>query len=361
MRDVGRQAGWRKHRVVARISAAQRITADSHGPVADILERKSADAAIDSDDIIAQRNHSGGAAEGRNGIGVIHFAAGSHTGDSQLRLRDVGRQAAWRGDRVITRIGATQGVTGDAHRSATHILERKRTAAGADDGDDIAAQRSHCGAAAQSRHGVGVIHLAAGSDTRDSQLGCADDSAQASWPNKRVIACIGAVQRVAADAHRSRTDILERKSTNTTSEGNDILAECRHAAPAQGRCGAGVIYLAVGGDAIDSQARWRDVGRQAGWRDHRVVARIGAAQGVTAQRHRLIADVFGNKSTDARAADGHRIAPEWGDTRSTAERGRSRAVIHFAAGAHAGDGQLGWFNCQCAVDIADLVTALAAC
>ena len=324
-RDVGAgAAGAVEQRIVDRVGTGKRAAADVDcQAVADVLARGEAAAAADGDDVAAEdvERAAGQRGAGRAVIDLVHAGPG---GGEVLRP-DADRDAAGRGDAVVGRVGAAQHEAGHRDRLvAAGVLVQHRAdgraigRAGDRDqvaGDDVGlVQRHRAGVADVDRHAQGAVVVArlrrhAGEAEHADRPGRDRRRRRgAAAAAEAVVGGVAALQRDRADAHGLvRAGVL-------------VAEHCRAAqahAVAGDQAGQGAVDRRGQGAVIDATAALpggghglgRDVGhRRAAGVEQRVVARVGAGQRASGDRHLQAGAGVLARDEDAAAADADRVA-----------------------------------------------------
>ena len=214
--------------------------------------------------------------------------------------------------RVVAGIGAADGVA--AHRDGFAeccVLVAEHAARSAAQRDHVAAQGSDRGRAGQGRGGGGVIHLVAGGQSRDGEIGRADVGGQSGLLDQRVVAGVGAADGVAAhrDGFAGCCVLVAEHAARSAAQRDHVAAQGNDRGRAgQGRGGGGVIHLVAGGQSRDREIGRGDVGG-GGVARQRVVARTCAGETQSAYGHSLAdADILVGEGAARAANQAHDVA-----------------------------------------------------
>ena len=346
--DIGVQPDRLRNGVVACVGAVQRIATDRHRPArTGVLAREAGRCrARQAHGVAAQWRHGRGAGQGRRRGAIIDLVVREHAAHDETGLEDRGGQAAHLEQIVVAGIRAGKHEAADVGRLVTARIpvSEDRTAAAAQC-NLVSTKRRHACSAGQGRSGGAVVDLVADRHAGQLQAGLVDGGSQATWLHDVVVARVGAVQGVTNDIHQlAVAGVLVGKAGHAGAPDHDhVAAECGHGAIAgERRGGRAVIGLVVCGDAAYGEVGLGNVGVQAGWLRNIVVAGIGAAQRIAADRHRPArASVLAQEARRRGAGQGHRIAAERRHGRGTGQRRRRGAVVDLVVREHAGHGKIG--------------------
>ena len=332
--------------VVTRIRSRNRVARDGDRLARpDVLVREDAGTAGD----VERDGVTGDWGDGSTGDGcgqelVVGLVRDGRPSDGQGKRGDIGGHPGRLDQGIVGSVGARDRVTRDGDRltRADVLIGEDPCPAGDVEGDGVARD----GADRATRNGGGqelVVGLVGGGRTGHRQRQCGDVSRHAGRLDERVVGGVRAGEGVTRDRDRlGRTDVLVREDAGATGrhEGDGVARNRGDGAAADGRRQLGIVGLAGRRGAGDRERQRRDIRRQAGRLDQRVVGSVGARNRVARDGDRLArADVLVAKDTGATGdIEGDGVAGDDAD-RTTRDRHRQEGVVSLVGRGGTGDSQ----------------------
>ena len=332
--------------VVTRIRSRNRVARDGDGlACADVLVREDAGTAGDVEgNGIAGDDADRTTRDGGGEQLVVGLVRDGRPSDGQGKRDDIGVHARRLDQGIVGSVGARDRVTRDGDRltRADVLIGEDPCPAGDVEGDGVARD----GADRATRNGGGqelVVGLVGGGRTGHRQRQCGNVSRHAGRLDERVVGGVRAGEGVTRDRDRlGRTDVLVREDAGATGrhEGDGVARNRGDGAAADGRRQLGIVGLAGRRGAGDRERQRRDIRRQAGRLDQRVVGSVGARNRVARDGDRLArADVLVAKDTGATGdIEGDGVAGDDAD-RTTRDCHRQEGVVSLVGRGGTGDSQ----------------------